>query len=60
VVAGLPKSTHPGTLAAMREIYNAEDIDGAQVAIKTVEISPHPALTDFRCTKHYNSQSIWR
>ena len=36
--AALPKSAHPGALAAMREIYNAEDIDKAQVAIKAFEI----------------------
>ncbi len=29
---------HPGALAAMREIYNAEDIDKAQVAIKAFEV----------------------
>jgi putative transposase len=34
VFASLPKSAHPGALTAMREIYNAEDIDHAQVAIK--------------------------
>jgi transposase-like protein len=33
VLAALPKSAHPGALAAMRDIYNAEDIDKAQVAI---------------------------
>ena len=38
VLAALPKSTHPGALAAMREIYNAEDIDHAQVAIKAFEV----------------------
>lgn len=38
VLAGLPKSAHPGALAAMREIYNAEDIDKAQLAIKAFEI----------------------
>lgn len=38
VLAGLPKSAHPGALAAMREIYNAGDIDKAQVAIKAFEI----------------------
>ena len=38
VLAALPKSAHPGGLAAMREIYNAEDIDKAQVAIKAFEI----------------------
>jgi len=38
VLAGLPKSARPGALAAMREIYNAEDVDRAQVAIKGFEI----------------------
>ena len=38
VLAALPKSAHPGALAAMRDIYNAEDIDHAQVAIKAFEI----------------------
>ena len=38
VLAALPKSAHPGALAAMREIYNAEDIDKAQTAIKAFEI----------------------
>jgi transposase-like protein len=38
VLAALPKSAHPGALAAMRDIYNAEDIDKAQVAIKAFEI----------------------
>ena len=38
VLAALPKSAHPGAIAAMREIYNAEDIDHAQVAIKAFEV----------------------
>jgi putative transposase len=38
VLAALPKSAHPGAIAAMREIYNAEDIDKAQVAVKAFEI----------------------
>ncbi|MDT5281813.1 MAG: putative transposase [Mycobacterium sp.] len=38
VLAALPKSAHPGALAAMREIYNAEDIDKAQIAIKAFEL----------------------
>ena len=38
VLAALPKSAHPGAIAAMREIYNAEDIDKAQVAIKAFQI----------------------
>ena len=38
VLAALPKSAHPGAIAAIREIYNAEDIDKAQVAIKAFEI----------------------
>ena len=33
VLAALPKSAHPGALAAMKDIYNAEDIDKAQLAI---------------------------
>jgi putative transposase len=37
VLAALPKSAHPGALAAMKEIYNAEDIDKAQLAIKAFE-----------------------
>jgi transposase-like protein len=38
VLAALPKSAHPAAIAAMREIFNAEDIDKAQVAIKAFEI----------------------
>jgi transposase-like protein len=38
VLAALPKSAHPGAIAAMREIVNADDIDRAQVAIKAFEI----------------------
>ena len=38
VLAALPKSAHPAALAAMREIYNAEDIDKAQIAIKAFEV----------------------
>ncbi|MDZ7912931.1 MAG: IS256 family transposase [Rhodococcus sp. (in: high G+C Gram-positive bacteria)] len=38
VLAALPKSAHPGALAAMKEIYIAEDIDKAQLAIKAFEI----------------------
>jgi putative transposase len=38
VLAGLPKSAHPGALAALRDIYNAENIDNAQIAIKAFEI----------------------
>jgi putative transposase len=38
VLAALPKSAHPGAVAAMKEIYNAEDIDKAQLAIKAFEI----------------------
>ena len=38
VLAALPKSAHPGALAALKEIYNAEDIDKARVAIKAFEI----------------------
>ena len=38
MLASLPKSAHPGALAAIKDIYNAEDIDKAQVAIKAFEI----------------------
>jgi len=37
VLAALPKSAHPAALAALKEIYNAEDIDKAQVAVKAFE-----------------------
>ena len=42
VLARLPKSAHPGALAALRDIYNAEDIDKAQVAIKAFEFDYGP------------------
>jgi putative transposase len=38
VLAALPKSVHPGAVAAMNEIYNAEDIDKAQLAVKAFEV----------------------
>jgi len=38
VLAALPKSAHPGASAAMREIFNAEDIDKAQIATKAFQI----------------------
>ncbi len=38
VLSCLPKSAHPGAIGTMREIYNAEDIDKAQVAIKAFEV----------------------
>lgn len=38
VLAALPKSAHPAASAALNEIYNAEDIDKAQVAVKAFEI----------------------
>lgn len=38
VLAALPKSAHPGALAAMKDIYMAEDIDKAQLAIKAFEL----------------------
>jgi transposase-like protein len=38
VLASLPKSAHPAVLSAITEIYNAEDIDKAQIAIKAFEI----------------------
>jgi Transposase, Mutator family len=47
VFAALPKSAHPATLAAVKDIYNAEDIDKAQVAVKAFEIdfgAEHPKV----------------
>ena len=38
VLAALPKSAHPGAITAMQEIYNAEDIDHARVAVKAFTI----------------------
>ena len=38
VLAALPKSAHPAALAALKEIYNAEDVDKAQLAIKAFEV----------------------
>ncbi|GFG67792.1 IS256 family transposase [Mycobacterium kubicae] len=38
VLAALPKSAHPGALGALRDIYDAEDIDKAQLAIKAFEL----------------------
>ncbi len=38
VLAALPKSAHPSATAAMKDIYNAEDIDKAQVAVKAFEV----------------------
>jgi putative transposase len=38
VLAALPKSVHPAVLAALKDIYNAEDIDKAQVAVKAFEL----------------------
>jgi len=38
VLAALPKSVHPGAVAAMKEISNAEDIYKAQLAIKAFEV----------------------
>lgn len=37
VLAALPKSAHPSALAAIKDIYNAEDIDKAQIAVKAFE-----------------------
>jgi putative transposase len=34
----LPKSAHPGVVAAHSEIYNADEVDQLQVAIKAFEI----------------------
>jgi transposase-like protein len=38
VLAALPKSAHPGAIKALQEIYNAEDIDHARVAVKAFKI----------------------
>jgi putative transposase len=38
VLAALPKSAHPAALAALKDIYNAEDIDKALVAINAFAI----------------------
>lgn len=38
VLVALPKSAHPSALVALKEIYNAEDIDKAQVAVKAFEV----------------------
>lgn len=38
VLAALPKSAHSGALATLKEIYNAEAIDKARVAVKAFEL----------------------
>jgi transposase-like protein len=38
VLAALPKSAHASALSALKEIYNAEDIDKAQVAVKAFTV----------------------
>ena len=38
VLAALPKSAHPSALAAIKDIYSAEDIDKAQIAVKAFEV----------------------
>lgn len=38
VLAALPKSAHPAALAAIKDIYNAEEIDRAQIAVKAFEV----------------------
>ena len=38
VLAALSKSAHPAALSAIKDIYNAEDLDKAQIAIKAFEI----------------------
>jgi transposase-like protein len=38
VLAALPKSAHPAALAGLKEIYNAEDIDRAQLAVKAFAV----------------------
>jgi hypothetical protein len=48
VLAALPKSAQPDAVAAMREIYNAEDIDKAQIAIKAFEIDYGTKVTGSR------------
>ena len=45
VLAGLPKSAHPAALAALKDIYNAKDINKAQVAVEAFELvrgTKHP------------------
>jgi putative transposase len=37
VLSALPKSAHPGARTALAQIYNAEDIDHARVAVKAFE-----------------------
>ena len=39
VLSALPKSAHPAALAAIKDIYNAEDIDKAQVAVKAFAVA---------------------
>jgi putative transposase len=38
VLAALPKSAHPAALAALKNIYNAEDFDKAQVAVNAFQL----------------------
>ncbi len=38
MLAALPKSAHPGAVKAMQEIYNAEDLDHAGVAVQAFKI----------------------
>jgi putative transposase len=38
VLAALPKSVHPGAKAALAEIYNAEDREHAEQAVKAFEV----------------------
>jgi putative transposase len=38
VLAALPKSAHPGAKAALAEIYNAEDREHAEKAVKAFEV----------------------
>jgi transposase-like protein len=37
-IAALMKSAHPAALAAIKDIYNAEDIGKARVAVKAFEV----------------------
>ncbi len=38
MLAALPKSSHPSASAAIKDIYNAEDIDKVQIAAKAFEV----------------------
>jgi putative transposase len=38
ILSCLTKSAHPGAIATIRETYDSEDIDHAQVAIEAFEV----------------------